>query len=411
MTQNLDRIRSRLRSNNHFSLLSQAQSSYMDFLPEYGDPVKEMAALKQAGGMIPGLDLLRQADYKTTTSGITNRLFGRGVWAQLNTTAHVFGSLPKSQRSRTSTLGWRAKTAFADTGKGGQAEGTIPTAVVGSYTEVSPTPKEASIQMRVSGLHQDMYNIDDDYGSLNEIMGESTIEHTKTIERALTEDIDTLAGNNFESIDRVSASSANQAAIGWTAGDEDLFGIDRSANTWFNGQQDAAATARAFTTKLMDSIFRRSVNAGGDPTYWVTGYDTWEAISDLVEARGRFDMNVATARGVGQGDAPAAEGMQISTFVGNYQGRPIICSDRAFADSGELSRIYLHDVSNPEGMDKPRLGFDLVHPTQVFMAGERSQGSPQSIDFAGDSVLLITRGEVGCRFAAVQGQVRDTTSP
>lgn len=403
----IERMR-RLRGKPGF-VLQQARESSKDFTASYGDPVREIAALKQAG-MVPNLDLLRQADFKTTTSGILNRLFGRGVWAQLNVHAPTWDSLPKSQRGVGNVLGWRAKTAFASSGKGGQAEGTIPTAIVGSYTEITPTPKEHSTQMRVSGLHQDMYEMEDAYGSLQEAQVEVAIEHGKEIERALTEDIDTAAGNNMESVDRISASSANQAAIGWTAGDEDLFGVDRSANTWFNGTQDAAATARALTTKLLDGIFRQVVAKGGQPTYWLTGFDTWEAISDLMEARGRFDMQSVMSRRT-QEDAEGAEGLEVATFTGSYQGRTIVCSDVIEADANELSRIYLHDVTNPEGMNKPRLGIDIIRPTQVYLAGERSMGAPQAIDFAGDSVLVITRGELGCRFAGVQGQVRDTTSP
>lgn len=393
-------------------ILQQARDSAKDFAGFYGDPAKDLVALKQAG-MSAGLDLFRQADYKTTTSGIMNRIFGRSVWFQQNALAPVWSSLPKSQRSKSSYLGWRAKTDFADTGRGGQAEGTIPTAVVGTYVQVSPSPKESSLQMRVSGLHQDMYEIDDAaLGTLAELQGEIAIEHMKTLERALTTDVDTGSGVNIESIDRISASSANQAAIGWTVGDEDIFGIDRSANTWANGQQDAAATARTLTTKLMDSIFRRSVARGGNPTYWVMGYDTWEAVSDLFEGRARFDMKVGSiSNGHTQEDAKAVEGMDMATFAGQYQGRPMIASDQIVADSGELSRLYLHDVSNPEGLDKPRLGIDIIHPTQVFLAGERTNGAPQSINFAGDSVFVVTRAELGCRYFGVQGQVRDTTAP
>lgn len=414
MTTNVHPSIARMRrlQGSPMQVLQQARDSAKDFSSFYGDPVKELSQLKQAGAAA-GINLFRQADYQTTTSGIMNRIFGRGIWFQQNALAPVWSSLPKSSRLRTSPLGWRAKTAFGDTGRGGQAEGTIPTAVVGTYIEVSPSPKESSLQMRVSGLHQDMYEIDDAaLGTLAELQGEISIEHLKTLERALTTDIDTTSGVNLESIDRISASSANQAAIGWTAGDEDIFGIDRSAQTWANGQQDAAATARTLTTKLMDSIFRRSVARGGNPTYWITGYDTWEAISDLFEARGRFDMKVASIKNSHtQEDAAGMEGLDVATFQGQYQGRPIIASDQIVADSSELSRLYLHDVSNPEGLDKPRLGIDIIHPTQVFLAGERTNGAPQSINFAGDSVYVVTRAELGCRYFGVQAQLRDTTAP
>lgn len=388
----------RLRGSPH-QVLRQAALSYRDFFTYYGDPLGDWKKVQQA-------------DYTTSTTGLLNRIFGQNIWPQLNIQAPTWNVLPKSQRRRSSPLGWRAKTAFASTGKGGQSEGNIPTAITGTYAEVSPSPKEHSTQSRVSGLHQDMGDIDDTIlSSLQELQQDVVIEHTKQIERALTEDVDTTAGNNVESVDRVSADSANQSTIGWDAGDEDIFGVDRSANTWANAQQDAASTARTLTTSLVDGIFRQVVAEQADPTFWLTGYDTWESIASLYEDRGRFNMDVDMIDNGTQEDAEVAEGLALSTFVGNLHGRPMITTDQAPADSNELSRLYIFDVSNPEGHDKPRMGIDLIRPTQVFLAGEKSTESPQAIDFLGDSVLVTTRAELGCRAFHKQGQLRDTTSP
>lgn len=396
-------------AHNHLAILQDARGSHAAFEDYYGDIAGGVRALQQT--RINGLSVLKQTDYLTSTSGILNRIFGSYAWAQLNILAPTWGALPKSQRSRNSPFGWRAKTAFASTGKGGQSQGTIPTAVVGSYTEVSPTPKESSIQMRVTGLHQDMYEIDDAYGSLRDLNGEVQIEHLKEMERALTEDIDTTAGNNLESVDRLTASSANQAAIGWTAGDEDIFGIDRSANTWANAQQSAAATARALTRALIKGRLTQAIKAGGQPTFWLTGYETWEAIDSLHDAQGRTDVNVGRILNGKQGDADVAEGMQISTLVGEYLGRPIILSDQIEIDSTELPRLYLLDISNPEGQDKPRTGLDIIRPTTVYTAGERTNGMPQAIGLLGDSVLAVTRAELGSRGLPFNAQLRDITSP
>lgn len=379
-------------------VLKQSHASFRDFVGFYGELPADGAAIAQA-------------DLKSDATGVLNRLFGRNLWAQLNVQAPSFGMLAKTQRSKSSPLGWRAKTAFASTGKGGQSEGTIPTAVVSTYFEVSPTPKEHSTQMRVSGMLQDLQDVDDAYGTLEEVQGELATEHAKEFERALNTDIDTTAGNNVESLPRVPASSANQATIGWTAGDEDIFGIDRSAQTWADGEQDAAATARALTTKLLDSMFRKVLKNGGQPTVWHTGYDTWEAIADLYDPRGRYEIGGGLPGGVQVNGATAADGLAMSTFVGQLHGRPIVLTDQAVADSNELSQINLFDMSNPEGHDKPRLGMDMVRPTQFYLAGERSTRAPQTISFAGDSVLAITRGQLGCRFFKAQGQVRDTTVP
>lgn len=385
---------------NSVGILEQARLTHQDLFGAYGAPAEGDAGT-----------LLEMADVTTATGGVLNKVFGRSMWAQLNAQSQLYASLPKVQIGKGKPYGWRAKTAFASTGKGGTSEGTIPTAVTSTYAEVAPTMKEHATQMRVSGLHQDLADGPDDaYGALVDITAELAIEHAKEFERALCGDIDTAAGMNLESIDRVTASSANQATIGWTAGDEDIYGIDRSANTWANAEQVVAATAETFSTKMWDDLIRNVRKNGGMPTFIATGWETWAHVSEIVEPRGRFEVGVAPQAQAGVGGAVVPDGLTYSAFVGNYQGLPIVPTDQAVADANELPRSYILDISNPEGYDKPRLGLDVLRPTQMYLAGERSGTTPQSIGFIGDSVLAVTRHELGCRFFKAQAQRRDYTS-
>ncbi len=357
-------------------------------------------------------NLLEAADLKTSTSGVLNKIFGGDyVWAQINAQKQIADSLPTSQRSRGSPYGWRAMTALGASGGGGQAEGTIPTAVVGSFFEVAPTIKEHSTQYRVSLLQQNLVNIDDAFGSLVSAQTQLGIEHGRERERSVTGDIDTVAGNDPESLDRLTASSANQAAIGWTAGDEDIHGIDRSAQTWADAQQDAAATARTLTKKLIKDRIRAARNAGGAPTFIGTGWDTWMALSTLYEPLGRVTID-QPLQGEGRvNSAVVPQGHAVSQIVSYVEGLPVVPSDRVKVDTNELSRLYFADISNPEAADKPRLGWDIVAPTRVYAAGATSGPAPQAISFVGDSLLAVTQYELGCRFYAAQGQLRDVTSP
>lgn len=422
---NLERIRSLGGARTPAQadrVVMESIRSREDFIHQYRLPDGSPATLANArrfrqavrgSGTLGDVDWLRQADFTSAIAGLVNPIFGRFTWPQVTINSNSYLALPKSQRSSASPFGWRAKTAFASSGKGGQSEGTIPAAVTGSYTEVSPSAKEHSTQMRVSGLMQALRSIQDNaMSSVEELRVDIAIEHAREIERALQTDVDTLAGNNIESIDRATASSANQAAIGWTAGHEDIFGISRSANTWFNAIQDASATARALTTTLVDGIFRQSISRGGHPTFWLTGYDTWESLADLYQGRGRFEMGVENLKTNGkQEDAEALEGLAVTTFIGRLHGRVIVGSDLVTADANELSRLYLLDTSNPEGADKPRFGIDIIEATQVYVAGEKSTRMPQAISFAGDSVLMLTRHELGMRNSRVQAQLRDCTAP
>ena len=381
------------------SILEQAQLTYRDFFAEYPG---------SAGGKG---GLLEMADITSATSGILNKTYGgRAVWAQLNQHTQIYNALPKTDVKRTG-YGWRAKTAFASSGRGGTSEGTIPAAVTSSYYEVAPTIVEHATQMRVSGLMQDLAEGQDDaYGAFADIVAELAVEHAKEFERALTLDVDTLAGTSMTGIDTLTASSENQATIGWTAGDEDFAGIDKSAQTaWADPYQVVAATAGAFSLNTVDQLLRVQRSRGGVPSAFFTGWDTWAGWSALVEPRGRFDVGVApAARGKVNG-ADIPDGLTYSAFVSEYQGVPIVPSDQTRADSNEASRLYLMDFSNPEGENKPRAGIDVLRPTQMYLAGERSTGAPQAINFIGDSALAVTRHQLGCRFLRVQAQYRDFT--
>lgn len=384
---------------NSKAILEQAQLTYRDFFAEYG------AAPGQKGG------LLEMADLTSATSGVLNKTYGgRAVWAQLNQQSQIYNALPKVDVKRVG-YGWRAKTAFASTGRGGTSEGTIPGAVVSTYFEVAPTIVEHATQMRVSGMQQDLAEGQDDaYGAFADIVAELAVEHAKEFERALTLDVDTLAGTSISSLDNLTASSTNQATIGWTAGDEDFAGIDKSAQTaWADPYQLVNATAVSFSLNDVDKMLRTQRSRGGVPSAFFTGWDTWAGWAQLVEPRGRFDVGVApAARGKVNG-ADIPDGLVYSAFISDYQGVPIVPSDQAHADANEASRLYLLDFSNPEGENKPRSGIDVLRPTQMFLAGERSTGSPQSINFIGDSALAVTRHQLGARNLRIQAQLRDFT--
>lgn len=381
------------------AIIEQAQQTHLDLLGAYRNVASPLAGL------------LEMADLTSSDTGVLNRLFGGSmVWSQLNENTPAFGALPKTTMRPGVHMGWRAKTAFASTGKGGQTEGTVPTAVESTYAEITPTPKEHTTQMRVSGMQQALVGAGEDaYGALVDIQSELAVEHSKEIERALTEDIDTVAGNNVESYDRLAASSANQATVGWTAGDEDFNGVDRSANTWFNGQQSVAASDRALTLKLIDGVLKDQRDAGGSPVYMLTHASTVEAITDLIEPKARYDFAATSLQTARQGEAEGIDGHSVNPMVSHYRGLPILESDQVQEDG--IGRIYIQDITNPAGKSKPRAGFDVLTPTRVYAAGETTGTPPQAISFVGDSLLAVTRGELVTQFGAAQGQLRDLSAP
>lgn len=391
------------KHRNPFAIVEQAQQTHREFFDYYG-PVRSTAQ---------GPSLLEMADLTSTTSGVLNKVFGgRAVWSQLNHQTQLYNALPKTRTGPGLPYAWRARTAFASTGRGGNTEGSIPTAVVGSYYEVAPTIVEHATQMRVSGLQQDLAaGPDDAYGLIADVAAELAVEHGKEFERALTLDVDTASGTSIDSVDRMTSASTNQATIGWTAGDEDFAGVDKSAQTWYNPVQVASATATTLSLKTLDQCLRDVSRNGGHTTFLAMGWDTWAAIADMVEPRGRFDVGVMPNAGGKVNSADVPDGMAYSASINTYQGRPIICTDQAHADSNELSRIYGLDISNPDGKDKPYTGVDVLQPTQMYLAGEKSGTLPQSIGFLGDSALAVTRHQLGSRFNKAQFGYRDFTAP
>ena len=408
-----------LRGPNPDHILSQARRTPTTLLEDWHGEGAQGRAIDQAataGSYRPLGSLLEAADLASSTSGVLNKVFGGDfVWAQFNAQAQIADSIPMSQRSRTSVYGWRAWTALGDTtGGGGQSEGTVPTAIIGSFVQVAPTIKEQSTQMRVSLLLQNLTQIDDAYGTLASLQMQLAVEHAKQRERAVTTDIQTLAGNNSESVDRLTASSSNQATVGWTAGREDIFGIDRSVSTWADAQQQAfASPGTTLTKKLLKDRVRAARQAGGAPTFIATGWDTWLALSTLYEPLGRVDIGVKSLATDKVNDAVVPAGLAVQQWVSHVEGLPVVPSDKAVSGnpSGTISRIYGLDISNPEAADKPRTGWDVVQPTRVYAAGAKSGPAPQAISFVGDSLLAVTQYELGCRFPAANFQLRDMIAP
>ena len=90
--------------------------------------------------------------------------------------------------------------------------------------------------------------------------------HAEMINIMLLTDADTLASNNFDSIDRVTTSSAAASALYSAATDADIYGITRSTSAW----SDAAIshnsnTDRDLSLLLIDDRYRAVWQSGGQP--------------------------------------------------------------------------------------------------------------------------------------------------
>ena len=123
---------------------------------------------------------------------------------------------------------------------------------------------------------------------LKEEMGK---HHAEMVNKMLLTDSDTVAGNNFESLDRItgndggasggltSMETGSASADHCGATDLDIYSIDRSGNSWSNavvncGSDQDSANRRTMSLDQLDDVFQLVWELGGNPKVILTGYDT-----------------------------------------------------------------------------------------------------------------------------------------
>ena len=110
---------------------------------------------------------------------------------------------------------------------------------------------------------------DDGLGDIRAILKEEMGKHhAEHINKMLTGDKGTAAGNNFESLDRVTVGASASA-------NEDMYSIDRSANSWSLAEHNEnSGTDRNLSLDQLDDLFQKIWTRGGNPKVILTGYDT-----------------------------------------------------------------------------------------------------------------------------------------
>ena len=347
-----------------------------------------------------GSELLKaDAPLLSTTSGTYQAIYGRKVWSQLNQEFNAFSILPKKPWDRS---GWRVVTAKPSfTLGGGVAENaTLPDTTKPTFQHVAAKPKTIAHTFDMSETAIFLADKDDGMGDIRSVLKEEMGKHhAEHINVMLTTDVDTPAGNDLESLDRIT-SNAVSMTTGTThisaATDVDIYSIDRSANTWSDAEVsvNATSTNRNLSLDHLDAIFQQIWTRGGNPKVMLTGYDTLMRIQQLLQSQQRFmeEKRVTpTYNGV-----KGVPGVEAGFIVSTYNGVPIIPSKDVAADS--LSRIYM--------LDTDYLYFSTGIPTQYFESGIET-GDPFAINRLGQEGLYRTMGEVWTTFFGGQGSIRD----
>ena len=364
-----------------------------------------------------GSELLKaDAPMLSTTAGTYQAIYGRKVWSQLNQEFNAFSILPKKPWDRS---GWRVVTAKPSTAVGGgiAENGTLPDTTKPTFQNVAAKPKTIAHSFDMSEVAIFLNDKDDGLGDIRSVLKEEMGKHhAEHINQMLTQDVDTPAGNDIESLDRVTAAStmdssgtayaatvANGASTTHTAhvsaaADLDIYSISRAANTWSDAEisvaSDASLTERVLSLDHLDEMFQKIWIRGGNPKVMLTGYDTLMRIQQLLQSQQRFMEEkrvVPTYNGV-----KGVPGVEAGFIVATYNGVPIIPSKDVAADG--ISRIYM--------LDTDYLYYSTAKPTQYFESGIET-GDPFAINRLGQEGLYRTMGEVWTTFFGGQGSIRD----
>ena len=350
-----------------------------------------------------GSELLKaDAPMLSSTAGTYNAIYGRKVWSQMNQEFNAFSILPKRPWDRS---GWRVLTDKPNSGAihGGVAENAaLPDTVKPKFEHVAAKPKTVVHTFDMSETAIFLADKDDGMGDIRSVLKEEMGKHhAEMTNKMLLADVSSRAGNNFESLDRVTIGDTSVMTAGGTHyddHDEDIYSIDRSATTngWGYAEANAhtSATDRVLSLDQLDDLFQKIWVRGGNPKVILTGYDTLMRLQQLLQSQQRFmeEKRVTpTYNGV-----KGVPGMEAGFVVATYNGVPIIPSKDVAPDT--ISRMYF--------LDTDYMYFSTAIPTQYYESGIET-GDPFAINRLGQEGMYRTMGELWTTFFGGQGSIRD----
>ena len=351
-------------------------------------------------------DILKaDAPLLSSTAGTYQAIYGRKVWSQLNQEFNAFSILPKKPWERS---GWRIitdKPSF--TVGGGLAENAaLPDTTKPDFLHVAAKPKTIGHSFDLSEVSMFLSDKDDGLGDVRQVLKEEMGKHhADHINLMLLEDVDVAAGNNLESLDRLTSDPDKMDASGSPAHvsamtKHDIYSITRDGTKDFHSAEvdcagdKSAGAKRNLSLNQLDGLFQQIWTRGGNPKVMLTGYDTLMRVQQLLQSQQRFMESkrvTPTYNGV-----KGVPGIEAGFIVATYNGVPLIPSKDVKTDT--ISRIYYFDTDY--------LWFQTAIPTQYFESGIET-GDPFAINRLGQEGLYRTMGEVWDSFFGAGGSIRD----
>lgn len=337
----------------------------------------------------------------TDTTNFLTTTYGPILWNQINMEANAWGILPKKPWDR---RGWRLIKTRSTAGGGIAENANLPETDQPILAVASAAPKTIA------------HNFDLSWQALLESRGQDDVvgdpmatyraytadEHAKDLNGYLMQDFDTLASNNLESLDRLTSTNSEQAGVGATANDEDIFGIDKSANATLEPYSDHNSNVdRALTIPMLNAIIRNTrpywSDRMGRNSIFLTGHDTADKIAELLQAQQRFmDVNISPDTGVTRSGVGTREGIEGGFSVMQYRNLGIFETIDAAQDGA--SRLYCLDTGHTF--------IKTLAPTQYFQTGVES-GDPFILNKLNEEGMYVTIAELNSTMFPANGKIRD----
>jgi len=355
-----------------------------------------------SGYSYSGSDILKaDAPMLSTSAGTYQAIYGRKVWSQLNQEFNAFSIMPKKPWEKS---GWRIITGKPSFTKGGGVaeNATLPETTKPTFLHVAAKPKTIAHTFDMSEVAIFLADKDDGLGDIRQVLKEEMGKHhADHVNQMLTTDVETPAGNDFESLDRLTTDPDTiNNANGYVSAntDNDMYSITRDGGVDFHSAEVSASgtsgTNRTLSLDHLDTIFQQVWTRGGNPKVIFTGYDTLMRVQQLLQSQQRFmETKRVTPSFNGVKGVP---GIEAGFIVATYNGVPIIPSKDVTTDG--ISRMYY--------LDTDYLWFQTAIPTQYFESGIES-GDPFAINRLGQEGLYRTMGELVVSFFGAQGSIRD----
>ena len=357
---------------------------------------------------------ISKADDNITTSGLAeglNTVFGAKVFNQLNTKSEVFKLLKKEAWTQS---GFRALTARHATTAGVAEGGAFPETDQPALKEITLTLKEVVTPWQMSSKAEILSEADDGLGNLAAFMRREQGEaHAFFLDDMLTKSVEAnsdgstgagQAGNNMESLDRVTATLAyvtDAQSPSNSQDDCDMYGLDISSNSFFDAGHTHFTddgSNKALALDDLDTMIAALLENGANYNSLVilTGYDTYQNLKALMQGtNGAFKFDLAGAAAANQNGVTGEAGFNFDSRVGAYDGIPIFLSQHVPKDGA--SRLYMLDMDN--------LALRIAAPTTYVDNTNLAVRQVLSREYA-----FITAGELVAYKRNTSGSIRDLTA-